>query len=37
MSITFLLSKFYYTYNNEDTLKIHQVWIIIERADKFKV
>ena len=21
MSITFLLSKFYYTYNNEDTLK----------------
>ena len=22
MSITFLLSKFYYTYNNEDTVKI---------------
>ena len=21
MSITFLLSKFYYTYNNEDTVK----------------
>ena len=25
----------YYTYNNKDTVKISQVWIIIERIEKF--